>query len=261
MAADVLVDGTRVQAGAAADASQDLRGLARKDPAPAVVEQNHVEFLWTRLLVRLLRAADESGVSGELLPGGGTREDLEEEIEVRHGRHKLLNPHHDHVNPGKRRDHPAVPLVRHQADRPRLHHSEVRTGDPQVGAQKRVAEFLPRVARQRAGVVAVGDADPLLHQPAHVLAGHVGDRKNDVRGATVGELHDVLAEVGLDDFEPRLRQRCVEMRLLRGHRLTLHYPLQAALLRDLQDDAVRLSSILRPVHLRAVRQELALEPL
>ena len=47
VAADLLVDGTRVQAGAAADAIQNLRKLTAQQPASPVVHEHDVQLVGT----------------------------------------------------------------------------------------------------------------------------------------------------------------------------------------------------------------------
>ena len=67
---------------------------------------------------------------------------------------------------------------------------------------------------------------------ADLFARHVDDRRDDVRRAVVRQLHDVLAEVGLDHLEAGVLERLVEVRFLRGHRLALRDPPDAGPGRD-----------------------------
>ena len=77
----------------------------------------------------------------------------------------------------------------------------------------------------------------------------------------MGELHDVFAKVGLDDFEPSSLERSVEMRLFRHHRLRLGNPPYAVLARDVDDEPIGVGSGLGPVHDGAVADRACFEPL
>ena len=86
------------------------------------------------------------------------------------------------------------------------------------------------------------------HRAAAVDCEHLGDlaaravdhRREDVRRTLAGELHDPLAEVGLDGREPGRLERVVELDLLGDHRLALGDHLDAAAPRDLEHGAQRV---------------------
>jgi hypothetical protein len=82
---------------------------------------------------------------------------------------------------------------------------------------------------------------------------------DDVRGLLAGELHDVLAQVGLHNLEAFGFEGTVEVALLAHHRLRLDDLLHAGPARDLDDEAVDVRVGLGPVHLRAATRGFLLE--
>ena len=74
-------------------------------------------------------------------------------------------------------------------------------------------------------------------------------------GRLLSQLHDVLAQVGLDDLESSLFERAVEVDFLGGHRLGLHHGLRAGLPGDADDEVAGLRSRAGPMHPRAARFE------
>ena len=82
VSAGLAVDGAHVEARAAADAAEDLAAVAGEHVGAAVVDENHMHLLRPVGLCGRLGAADELGVNRELLGGGGTGKEVEEESEV-----------------------------------------------------------------------------------------------------------------------------------------------------------------------------------
>ena len=124
---------------------------------------------------------------------------------------------------------------------------------PTSAAQERLAQLRAGERRQlRRGVVELvaGDA---REQLAHLALRLVDDRRDDVARPVAVELHDVLAEVGLDHLDAGRLERRVELDLLAQHRLRLHGQLRAGVVADADDDAVRLGGVGREVHPRAGR--------
>ncbi len=85
------------------------------------------------------------------------------------------------------------------------------------------------------------------------------DRREDVAGRFVGQLHDELAQVGLDDADPGGGQRRVQTDLLADHRFGFDDSPHLSVLGQLQNQGLRLARISRPVHLTAVGDEVALQ--
>ena len=261
MAANRPIHGTGVQTCAAADARENFGGLAGEDPAAAVVEQHDVQLLRTVRLAGRTRTANHRGIDGELLPGRRPGKHFETAIQIGQPRHQLFNPHHHHVHPRQRRDHPGVALIGDETDRPVFDDAEVGAGDAHLGAEERVAQPQPRRRRQLPGLVRIRNVQLLLHHATDVLAGQVNDRGNDVRRPIVRQLHDVLAEIGFNHLHTGAFEGGVEMGLFRDHRLALHRHSRARRRGDAGNDPVRLVGGLRPVDLGAVGGELRFEAL
>ena len=60
-------------------------------------------------------------------------------------------------------------------------------------------------------------------QMAHVGGRHVDGRRDDMHRPLLGQLHDVLAQVGLDRADAGLLEHVVQLHLLADHRLRLHH--------------------------------------
>ena len=191
-------------------------------------------------------------VDGELLAGRALGEDGEEHGEVGHRRDDLLHAHHGHVHARQRRRHAAVALVGDEDHRARLGHRKVGAGDPEIGLQELLAQFLARDLREDLRVG--GQAGPVQltrEQLGHLPLRLVDGRRDDMRGALVGELDDVLAEVGLHRRHADRLQRVVEVDLFRGHRLGLHGHARAGAPGDVEDDPACLLGRRREVHVAA----------
>ena len=93
----------------------------------------------------------------------------------------------------------------------------------------------------------------------HVVAGHVQRRRDDVVRPLVGELHDVLAQIGLHRLQPVMLQPLVEVDFLGGHRLRFHDEPRLPLLGQSQHEIGDLVAVLAVDHLAAMRRHLALE--
>ena len=105
-----------------------------------------------------------------------------------------------------------------------------------VSATAKLTPLMPRSASRNAprstragelrhvrhvGDVVVGRAELLAEDPRDVLLRLVEDWGDDVRRAVVVELHDELAEVGLDHLDAGGLECVVELDLLADHRLRL----------------------------------------
>ena len=148
VAADPLVDRADVQAGRAADAAQRLPAdLVGQRAGAAVVEQHDVHLL------RPVAGRDPGpgrGVGVHPLAGRGARQQLQEHVEVRPGRHHLLDADHRDQHLGQGQAHPAVALGLDHDQRAGLGDREVGAGDGRpwrAGTSRAGAAGRPRPAR------------------------------------------------------------------------------------------------------------------
>ena len=185
--------------------------------------------------------------------------------EVLEPRQDLLDAGDDDVHPGEGVAEVPVPLVGHDDRRARFRDEEIRPGDPHVGAEEVVPQHLARPGHQlRVPETGGPEAERgvvLGEEVADLLPGLVDGGGDDVARGLVGELDDVLAEVGLDDLEVRFLEPLVERHLLPHHGLALGDGAGARLTADLDDAGPRLGRVRRPVHLPARAGDLRLEPL
>ena len=91
-------------------------------------------------------------------------------------------------------------------------------------------------------------AELLGEQPAHVGGRHVDGRRDDVHRPLPGQLHDVLAQVGLDGADAGRLQHVVQLHLLADHRLRLDHALDVVLAGDVEHVLVGLGGVLGPEH-------------
>ena len=94
----------------------------------------------------------------------------------------------------------------------------------------------------------------LVEEVGHLLLGLVQRGTDDVRRRlVVVDLQDVLAEIGLDDRQPRGLDRVIERRFFGNHRFRLDDLRHAMLRGDLQDQRVDVGRRFREQHRRAPR--------
>mgnify|MGYP003668516988 CR=1 FL=1 len=128
---------------------------------------------------------------------------------------------------------------------------EVAAGDAHVGREELAAQHLARLVDQiryrglGRAVVVRGE------QFGDLLLGLVYGGRDDVRGWLLGELDDVLAQIGLDHLHAVGDQRLVQADLLGDHGLALGHRLRVVTLADFEHDAPRLGRVARPVHVTA----------
>ena len=82
-----------------------------------------------------------------------------------------------------------------------------------------------------------------------------------MRGRLLGQLHDPLAEIGLDRHDPRVEKRVVETDLLGDHRLALDRQSHVAGGREFDHDPPGFRGVAGPVDDRAAGDRFPLEPL
>ena len=96
-------------------------------------------------------------------------------------------------------------------------------------------------------------------QPAHVGGRHVHGGRDDVDRPLLGQLDDVLAQVGLDGPDARRLQHVVQLHLLADHRLRLDHALDVVLAGDVEHVLVGLRGVLGPEHRGAAGRDVPLE--
>ena len=252
------VDRADVEARAAADAVQSLPAhLVGEHARAAVVEQHDVQLLRP---VAVGDAGPERRVRVHALAGRGARQQLQEHLEVGEARQQLLDPEHRHEHRGQRRAHAAVALGLDDADRSRLRDPEVRARDADARAEEPLAQIAARRLGEVGGLVrSDAGCDRAREQVADLRSVAVDRGHEDVRRPVAVELQDQLGEVGLERVDPRVRQRGVQLDLVRRERLHLHDLVCAVRARDVGDDGVRLLRVARPVHHAAGRLHRRLE--
>src|SRR5215212_8065694 len=245
VATRLAVDRAYVEAGAAADAVQCLLELSTEQSGATVVHEDEVELLGPVELPPLPGSRYEVGVHRKLLPRAATREEPDEDREVRKSRDEFLYTHHDHVNWRDARYEPGVALVRYRGDCPRFGDAEVGAGYAYIRGQ----EFLAQASTGE-GAKGLYVGRQLFARCAgedlrYALAVHVQDGTDDVRGRIPGELCDPLPQVRLDDLEASvvLLQTPVQLDLLRCHALGLGDDLRALLLREVPNVADHVLTI------------------
>src|SRR5205814_3723447 len=127
VAADIAVDGTDVEAGAATDAVKRvaLFGVGEKLGA-AVVEQYHVIVLRAIGFAGLTRPAVEGVVTRHGLSRAGGGEHRQEQGKVSEARQYLFDAEQRDHRPGQRGGEPGVAFVFGDGDHARLGNGEVR---------------------------------------------------------------------------------------------------------------------------------------
>ncbi|KGC40077.1 hypothetical protein DP42_5166 [Burkholderia pseudomallei] len=251
MATDRAVHRAMVHARAAADAAQHVAEFAGEHPRAAVVDEHHVVFLRAVEIVAAPRARAERRVRRDLLPRRAAAEQAHEQRDVVERRHDALDARRDDVYARERRRQIAVALVRADHVRPRFGNEVVRAGDAHVRDEELLAQHLARLADD----VRNGFARPVVLRARMVPGeqfGYLTDRlvqrrKHDVARPFVRELHDVFAEIGLDDFHARALERGGQADLLADHRLAARDGLRVRVAADLQHDLARLRRVVRPV--------------
>ena len=201
VAADFAVDGAGVEAGATAEAGEQVAVGASEDVAAAVVEDDQVELFGTVGFVGAGRAGDDVGVDGDTAADGGADGELEQQGEVGEGGDDFFHAHQGDADARSGGGESAVAFVGEHDERAGLGDGEVDADDAQVGSAELVAEVGAGGSDELGGVVGVADAEFLLEESADLLAALVDHGGDDVAGVVVVELEDEFAHVGFVSFE------------------------------------------------------------
>ena len=133
VAGGLAIDGTDIEARTAADAAEDFFAIGGQHFGAAVVDEDDVHLLRAGRTVGAARTVDEFGVDGELLSGGGTPEQIEQDREVGVGRHDFLDADQRDVDFGRGEAEARIAFVGHQHEASGVGGDEIGAGDPRPG--------------------------------------------------------------------------------------------------------------------------------
>ena len=249
------IDRASVHTLATADAVEgaDVLGISQ-DVAPPVVHDDDVK------LATGCRTAVVRRVRGDGLSRTGASQKAGEDTERFEVRHDLLHPERRDVELGERRAHVGISLVGANDDFPRRGNGEVRPSHGDIGMEELVAE-VPAGGMgevRRVGVAWLG-AQLLFHHLTHLLALDVDGGHDDVARFQVHELEDALAQVAFDYIDALCHEVRVHLTFLGKHGLALDEVLGGVATEQLEDDAVVLLGVLRPMDDGTVGDGVALE--
>src|SRR5436853_5666686 len=133
MAADLLINRTGVQTGAAANAIERLAQVfVCKNVHAAVIEYDYMKLLGAFVDSRCLYPAYERNIGAHLLTARAPRQQPEKYREIFQPRDDFLDPHQRHMNAGERGGQSNIALVFDEHDRSGLRHCEVSPGDAET---------------------------------------------------------------------------------------------------------------------------------
>ena len=242
--ANLAIHRTMIQACPATDAIQRLAlAFVGQHFGAAVVEQDQIELVRPINFARPPGTAHERRVNGHRLSRGAAPQDGQENRQILRPRNDLLNAGDRNVDFRRRMGQPRVALIFDHHHGSRIGYHEVRAGDPDV----RVEELLPQDAACDHRLIAglgLRAAQLLLEYASHVMPGVMQRWGDDVIGPLIGELQDVLAQIGLDGFQIVGLEPRVQVDLLGRHRLRLHKQFRALLFGERQDEIGDLGGVL-----------------
>ncbi len=248
------IDRAGVQARAATDAEQAHAGLrVGQNAGPAVVDDHDVQLAARR------GAMEQVRVGRQFLAGSTAGQQVQELRQVMDAGNDLLDAHQGHVERRRGRRKAGVALVLDDDERARVGDAEVAARHPHVGLDELFAEVAPGDGGQRPVLGGVRFAKLFGEQPAHVLGRQMQGRRDDVRRALAGQLHQVFAQVGLQRPNPHRGEGVVQLHLFADHRLRLDHRLDVVLLGNLEHDPVGLFRRLGPVDRGAPGGDVLLE--
>ena len=186
----------------------------------AVVEHDDDELLGA-VVALVGRPAEPRDVARQLAADGGERQLLDHERGIGGRLEHALEACEHHVAARHRRDEAAVALVLEHDHGAALGDHEVGAGDAHVGLEEDRAQLLARVRDHARRVVGHRAAAVHREELGDLTARAVDGRREDVRRTLARELHEPLAEIGLDRRQARGLERVVELDLLGDHRLAL----------------------------------------
>src|SRR3954469_16103190 len=249
------VDGAGVQAGTAADAGKRAAELRPgEELAAPMIDDDDVQFAAGP------RAVEVGRVGGDGLPRRAPREEPEEDAQVLRARDDLLDAHAGDVQRRKRDAEVGVSFIGADDESARLGNGEIDPREPRLRGEELRAEVLARGFGELFWIgKAPGRSELVVEQLADVLLLEMYGGHHDVARRLLEELHDPLAQIGVDHLDPALSEVRVQVALLGEHRLALHEARDAMPAEDPVDDPVVLVAVARPVDVRTVGEGVALE--
>ena len=252
MAAYALVNGTDVEAGAAADAVEGFpEGRVAEEAAASVVHNDQVELLGAVLVGGAARAGYHAYVGCEPLSGGGAGQDPEEYGEVLERGDDFFHSGDADVDTRGGGAQAAVAFVGDDDEGAGFGDEEVGAADAQIGVQEVLAQGYPGDAGQLGDVVGVGDAEVFGEEAGDLSAGFMEGRGDQVGGRFLGQLDDVFAEVGFEDGDALGFQDLVQPQFLGDHGFAFGDGAHIPGAGNFGDDGVGLTSVGGEVDLAA----------
>ena len=148
-------------------------------------------------------------------------------------------------------DEVGIALIGDDHCRPGLRNEEIRAGDPHIGAEIDAAQHVPRLAHKRCALALAALSQMrmvLVEQVRNLRHRLVHSRADDVARRLICQLHDIFAEIGLDDLETGRFQMRVEADFLSDHGLCLGNDARTGAFAQPGDQIARFLPIARPVH-------------
>ena len=210
-----------IETGATADAPQHRLVLPSEQPRAAVIQQHHMIRLrplhiawpaWPRIQRR---------ISGELLPRCAAGQYPQEHGKIVQGGHDLFDPGSHNMYPWQTTRQITVPLIGDDDIRARFRDQKVGSRNPYIRRNKTFAEHTSCFVNQGFPLghpVGITKRTVVfMKKVCNLLTGFMDCRRDDVAGSLSRQLHDVLAQIGLDDRYAGLLQHRVEMHFLGHH--------------------------------------------
>ena len=183
-----------------------------------------------------LGLGDQRLVAGDRLAGGASGDDANQRAEILQAGHDLLDTGHRDVYSGKGCGESNVPFIFNEQERAGFRHQKIRAADPQFGLCEAGSKFVPSDFGQSRGIIGHGSAEYPSQKISDLASSLVNRRGKNVRGRFLRELHDPLAEVGLDRHNSGVDQSVIQSDFLRDHRLRLHRESSFVLDRNVEND-------------------------
>ncbi len=259
--ADLLEDGTDVEAGTATDALQNLLGLGiGEQRGAAVIDQHDVELLRAVGLNGRTRTANQGAVGGDGLAGAGGCEHGPQDGEIAHAGNDFLNAGDDDVNARNAGGEASIAFVGGDGNHAAVGNQEISAGDAHLGGEEGAPQSDARGSDEtnRIGVLHVY-AKFVAKEIGNLMAAEVHGRSDDVVRRLMAQLHDELAQVGLPDGHADFFERRGQMNFFGDHRLGFDDGLHVARLGQLDDVVIGLLGVLRPMNVTAAGDDLLLE--
>ncbi len=210
-------------------------------------------------------AGDEARVGGHILAGAGAGEHAEQREGILHRRDDLFDRSDDDVHFGQCVHQIGIAFVGDDDSGARFRDQEVGSGDAHVCCQELLAQNRTGFRDQCCGIV-----EPSVFVECRMAGAEIGfnlrfgqmdGRRDDVAWPFAADLHDVLAEVRLDDLNAFAFEVGVEINFVGNHRFRFGDEPCAGFLADAEDDLAGFLRCRRPMHARPGGNRTAFEGL